>query len=127
MNMPETGPDAPSMFRQVLGVVAGAVAGTLANALMIAFFLPVSAISLIANPGRYVVALILATALPFLFHRLGAIGGWIAGFLVLTLLSTLLAKLIFSAEGTWSAAFAFNAVYALAAILAYRYTTHGRA
>ena len=131
MSLPDTEPlhpaAEPSVIRHAAGVAAGGIAGTVANALMIAIFLPVSAIALMASPGRYVVGIVLAAALPFLFRRLGGVLGWVAGVVLLSVLATLLAKLFFGGEGTWSAALAFNAVYALACVLIYRYVAYGRA
>lgn len=118
---------APSIVRQVAGVVAGGVAGTLVNALMVSIFLPVAAITMMTSPGRHVIALLLAAILPYLFARFGQLLGWIAGVVVLTLAATLFGKLIFGAAGTWPAEAAFSASYAITAVLVYRYVAYGRA
>ena len=107
-------------FLRIAGaVVAAGVAGTLLNAVAAALFVDSTRIGLALVPGRYAVAILVAVTLPLAFRLRDR---WIAigvSLLALTLAPSLIAKLVLGVGAAWTAVVGLNAVYAVAALLAY--------
>jgi hypothetical protein len=114
-------------LRTVAAVVLAGVAGTLANALAAVIFLRPTLWILALAPGRYVVAILLMTAVPLLYRLVPGAWGAALALLFLTLAPSLLAKLVFGALTAWPVVLALNFVYALAALVAYRLVLGSRA
>ena len=113
-------------IRQLLAVVVAGIAGTIANALAVAAFVNPKLISLALVPGRYAVAIAVALAIPLSLRLVrGRLAPW-AALAVLTVLPSLLAKLVFGAGAPWHLVLSLNAVYGLAALAAYRLLADNR-
>lgn len=107
-------------IRHIFALIAAAVAGTLANALAAAAFVNPDLIRLALVPGRYGIALAVALAIPLSLHLVrGRLAPW-AALALLTVIPSLLAKLVFGAGAPWHLVLSLNAVYGLAALAAYR-------
>ena len=72
-----------------------------------------------AVPGRYAVAIAVAGALPFIFAMAQQPISSMLGLVVLTIVPSLLSKLVFAAPRPWSIVLLINAVYALTALAVY--------
>ena len=107
------------MLREAIAVVVAGIVGTIANGLAIALLVAPERIDLLLVPGRYAVAILVAASLPLLFRRLTGAAPWAASLVVLTLVPSLLAKLVFGAGAPWHLVLALNAVYALAAVTSF--------
>ncbi|MGF1551952.1 MAG: hypothetical protein ACFBWO_05530 [Paracoccaceae bacterium] len=101
--------------RVALAVVLAGMAGTIANSVVVAVALGIEVIPLTISPGRNLVAIAVACALPILFHRVGGIAAWVAGLAFLTVVPSVLAKLVFGVGAAWPFVLAVNGVYAIAA------------
>ncbi len=111
------------MLREIIAVVAAGIAGTVANGVAVALVVAPARIDLLLVPGRYGVAILVAAALPFLFRRLNGAAAWISALVTLTVVPSLLAKLVFGAGAPWGLVLGLNAVYAVVAIAIYRLAT----
>lgn len=116
----------PSLAREILAALVAALAGTWVSAILAALVLPVSALSLMTRVDLYIVAVVATLTLIWLFRKLGPIGGWAAGLVVLTLLPSLLTKLIFGAASGWLLVLVLNAIFAVTALVVYRFVAFGR-
>lgn len=105
--------------RDVFAVILAGVAGTLTNTLALAIVLGADRWSLALVAGRYVVAVVLCLALPILARAVRQPWFWIAGLTWLTILASVLAKLVFGVDAAWPTVLGFNFSYALAAMLVY--------
>ena len=111
------------MLREAVAVVTAGIAGTVANGIAVALVVAPARIDLLLVPGRYGVAILVAAALPFLFRWLNGAAAWIAAVATLTVVPSLLAKLVFGAGAPWALVLGLNAVYAVAAIATHRLAT----
>ena len=112
----------PRIYRYVLAVIAAGVVGLIVNSIAVAAtFEGGSFIDLVAAPGRIVVALAAAAMLPPIHRRFPFIIEDVIAIAALTVVPTVLAKWVFDLGLEWSEALAFNAVYAAAALLTYRF------
>jgi hypothetical protein len=106
-------------FARIVAVVLAGVAGTVANALAAAIVVSPASIRLALVPGRYAVAVVVAGTLPFIFSLARQPISPMLGLVVLIVVPSLLAKLVFSAPAPWSIVLLLNAVYALVALAVY--------
>ena len=102
-----------SIFVIIVAVVLAGVAGTVVNAIAAAIVISPAAIRLGLVPGRYVVAVLVAGTLPFIFSMAPQPISSVLGLIVLTVVPSILAKLVFSAPAPWSIVLMLNCVYAL--------------
>ena len=110
----------PTPFPRIAGaVIAAGVAGTLLNAVAAAFFVDGTRIGLALLPGRYAVAILVALTLPLAFRLRDSRMAVGISLLVLTLVPSLIAKLVLGAGAAWTTVIGLNAVYAVAALLVY--------
>ncbi len=105
--------------RVLIAVVAAGVVGTLVNTAALALVVSPDRLALALVPGRYVVAIALCLALPFLARKVGGLGFFAIGILWLTVAASVLAKLVFGVGAPWMMVLGFNFVYAVAAIAIY--------
>ena len=110
-----------SIFVAIIAVVLAGVAGTIVNAIAAAIVISPAAIKLALVPGRYAVAIVVAGTLPFIFSMAQQPIISVLGLVVLTVVPSILAKLVFSAPAPWSIVLLLNAVYALAALAVYAF------
>jgi hypothetical protein len=101
-------------------VLAGVV-GTIANALAAAIVVSPASIRLALVPGRYTVAIVVAASLPFILSLVRRPISPMLGLVVLTVIPSMLAKLVFSARAPWSIVLLLNAVYALVTLAVYAF------
>jgi hypothetical protein len=78
-----------------------------------------ASIRLALVPGRYAVAVPVAGTLPFIFLFTRQPISPVLGLVMLTLVPSLLAKLVFSARAPWSIVLLLSAVYALVSLAVY--------
>ena len=102
----------------VIPVLVAGVAGTIVNAIAAAIVVAPASIRLALVPGRYAVAALL----PLIFSSLQQPISTVLGLVVLTIVPSLLAKLVFSVRSPWSIVLLLNAVYALVALVVYAIT-----
>lgn len=112
--------------RTLIAAILGGIAGTIANSVAITAATGTPLAPLIFSFGREAVAILVALLLIPIFARTVGAPAWITGFLVLTLIPSVLAKLVFAAAAPWSLAFLFNGIYAIVAIIVYVLITRRR-
>ena len=108
-----------STVRIVLAVLAGGVAGTIANSIVVSLLLGVGFVGLATSPGRLIVAILVAALVPIIAMRLKGGAEAAASIVALTVIPSLLAKLVFGAGAAWPFVLFVNAVYAVAAWAVY--------
>jgi len=106
-------------LRHIAAIVAAGIAGTLANAAAAALLIDGTLIRLALVPGRYAIAILVASVLPFILARTGVRPAAAIGFVILAVAPSLLAKLVFGAGAPWPTVLGLNAVYAIAAVAVY--------
>lgn len=115
---PATGP-LPAV-RLVVAVIVAGILGTIANAAVVAALTPKGFIALAISPGRTAVAIAVAALVPAVYAMTeGALAAIIA-LVALTVVPSLLAKLVLHIGAPWLFVLGVNAVYALAAWAVYR-------
>ena len=113
----------------ILAAIAG-ILGCIANSLAINAMAGAEIGPLILSAGRMFWSIVFAMALIPIFANMSGATAWVTAFVVLELLSSLSAKLIWGAQAPWSFVFTVNGAYAIVAILVYalgRERTHGTA
>ena len=112
--------------RTVIAAVLAGIAGTIANSIAITAVMGAPVMPLIFSFGREIVAILVAMLLIPIFARMVGASAWITAFLALTIIPSILAKLVFAAAAPWSAVLMLNAVYAIVAIIVYVIVTRRR-
>jgi hypothetical protein len=108
-------------LRTILAVLVAGVAGELANALAIALAFPdQSFFDLAASPGRVAVAVAVAALLPVIGTKFAHGPRVLLSIFALTVIPSVLAKLVFGAGADWGVVLGLNAIYAGVALLAFR-------
>ncbi len=102
----------------VIAVIAGIV-GTIANSIAIGVVLGAPVMPLIFSFGREVVAILVALLLVPIFARMSGGAAWATALVALTIIPSLLAKLVFAAGAGWGMVLFLNLIYALAATAVY--------
>lgn len=108
-----------SIARLVTAVLVAGVIGTLANSAVVAALTPNSLLSLALSPGRLSVAVVVAGVLPAAFALMSLLPAVAVSAVLLTVVPSILAKTVFGVGAPWNFVLMVNAVYAIAAILAY--------
>ena len=106
--------------RLVGAVIVAGVLGTIANSAVVAALTSKEFIPLALNPGRNAVAIAVAVLLPVVYAMTSGALAAITALVALTVIPSLLAKLVFHIDAPWLFVLAVNAVYALAAWAVYR-------
>lgn len=106
-------------FRVILAVIAAGVVGTLANSVIVAALTPNAFVPLATSPGRNAVAIAVAVLLPLIYAWKSGIPAAIIALVLLTVIPSVLAKLVFATDATWLFVLGVNAVYAVAAWAVY--------
>lgn len=108
------------MIRIVLAVVAGGVAGTIANSIIVTLLVDAADfVPLATSPGRLAVAILVAALLPIIAARLTGGAEAAASIIALTVIPSILAKLVFGLGASWLFVLVVNAVYAVVAWAVY--------
>jgi hypothetical protein len=106
-------------LRLIVAVIAAGVVGTVANSVVVAALTPNEFISLATSPGRNAVAIAVAGLLPVIYAVTSGAVAAIIGVAALTVIPSLLAKLVFGIDAPWLFVLGVNAVYAIAAWAVY--------
>lgn len=107
-------------IRIVLAVVAAGVAGTVANSIIVSLLVDAANfLPLATSPGRLTVAILVAALLPVIGARLSGPSEAAASIIALTVIPSVLAKLVFGVGAGWLFVLFVNAVYAVAAWAVY--------
>ena len=101
--------------RIVVAVVLAGIVGTIANSIVVSALTANAFLPLAISPGRNAVAIIVAALLPVIYVNLAGATAAVVAIVALTVIPSLLAKLVFGVGAPWLWVFAFNAVYAIAA------------
>lgn len=107
------------MLKIVAAIVLAGIGGTLANSLAVSLGVGADFLSLALSPGRNGVAIAVAASLAFILPQVPGLWGWLFGFVVLTVVPSLLARYVFGVGAPWEALLLYNGVYAAAACLIY--------
>ena len=115
------------LMRKAIAVIAAGITGTLVNSAAAAAVLGADKFAPFAfSPGRHGVAIAVAALIPAALAMLdGAAALGLAGVL-LTVVPSLLAKLVFGSGAPWGLVLALNLVYAVTAIVVYRLVAGAR-
>jgi hypothetical protein len=107
------------VVRLIFAVVVAGVVGTVANSVVVAALTPNEFIPLAVSPGRNAVAIAVAALLPVIYARTSSVAAAIIGVTALTVIPSVLAKLVFGIGAPWHFVLGVNAVYAVAAWAVY--------
>jgi hypothetical protein len=105
--------------RLVLAVIVAGVVGTIANSVIVAALTPNAFLPLAISPGRNAVAIAVAVLLPVIYAGLSGVPAAILAIAALTVIPSILAKLVFAIDAPWLFVLGVNAVYAVAAWAVY--------
>ena len=108
-----------SILRITIAVVVAGVIGTLANSAVVAALTPNAFMSLALSPGRLAVAVVVAALLPAAFTLMSKWPAVVTSVVLLAVVPSILAKTVFGVGAPWDFVLMVNAVYAVAAVLAY--------
>ena len=107
------------LTRMLFATLAAGIAGTLANAIAAAAIVDPELLHLALEPGRYAVAVLVALAIPLCLAVLDdRLAPW-AALVLLALIPSLLAKLVFAAAAPWHLVLLLNGLYAAVALPTY--------
>lgn len=109
--------------KHILAVVIAGIVGTLLNAFAASIVISPDKIGFALVPGRYAVAIAVAALLPFVYAACKGKISWPLAMALLTVIPSLIAKLVFGAGAPWTLVLSLNAVYALGATIAYALVT----
>jgi hypothetical protein len=107
------------IVRLIVAVVVAGIVGTIANSIIVAALTPNEFVPLALSPGRNAVAIAVAVLLPLIYAALSGIAAAVVALAALTVIPSLLAKLVFGVGAPWLFVLGVNAVYALAAWATY--------
>lgn len=107
------------MVRLILAVIVAGVVGTVANSVVVAALTPNEFIPLATSPGRNGVAIAVAALLPVIYAVTSGATAAIIAVVALTVIPSVLAKLVFGIGAPWPLVMGVNAIYAVAAWAAY--------
>jgi hypothetical protein len=103
------------VVRLILAVIISGVAGTVANSMIVAALTPNGFVPLATSPGRNAVAIAVAALLPVIYAWTSGAAAAIIAVATLTVIPSVLAKLVFGIGAPWPVVLGVNAVYAVAA------------
>jgi hypothetical protein len=104
-----------SVARVILAVVVAGIVGTIANSIIVAALTPNAFVPLALSPGRNAVAIAVAVLLPVVHAAMSGTAAAVLALAALTVIPSILAKLVFGVGAPWLFVLGVNAVYALAA------------
>ena len=107
------------MVRLILAVIVAGIVGTVANSVFVAALTPNEFIPLATSPGRNAVAILVAALLPVIYAWASGTVAAIFAVAALTIIPSVLAKLVFGVGASWPFVIGVNAVYAVAAWAVY--------
>jgi hypothetical protein len=107
------------VVRLILAVIVAGIVGTIANSVVVAALTPNEFIPLAISPGRNAVAIAVAVLLPVIYTWLSGATAAILAIVALTVIPSVLAKLVFGVGAPWPFVLGVNAVYAVAAWAVY--------
>jgi hypothetical protein len=107
-----------ALRRIAAGILAG-VAGTFANSVVAAALTPNPFVPLAVSPGRNAVAIAVAVLLPVIYAVTSGGAAAVIALVALTVIPSILAKLVFGIGAPWHFVLGVNAVYAIAAWAVY--------
>ena len=102
-------------LRRIVAVILAGVAGTIANSVVVAALTPNPFVPLAVSPGRNAVAIAVAVLLPVIHAVTSGVAAAVLALVALTVIPSILAKLVFGVAAPWSFVLGVNAVYAIAA------------
>jgi hypothetical protein len=106
-------------LRRIVAVIVAGVAGTIANSVVVAALTPNPFVPLAVSPGRNAVAIAVAVLLPVIYAVTSGVAAAVIALVALTVIPSILAKLVFAVDAPWSFVLGVNAVYAIAAWAVY--------
>ena len=106
-------------LRRIVAVIVAGVAGTIANSVAVAALTPNPFVPLAVSPGRNAVAIAVAVLLPVIYAVTSGVAAAVIALVALTVIPSILAKLVFGADAPWLFVLGVNAVYAIAAWVVY--------
>jgi hypothetical protein len=107
------------VVRLAIAVVVAGIVGTITNSVIVAALTPNPFVPLAISPGRNAVAIAVAVLLPVIYAAMSGVAAAVAALVALTVIPSLLAKLVFGVDAPWLFVLGVNAVYALAAWATY--------
>lgn len=107
------------VVRLILAVIVAGVVGAVANSVIVAALTPNEFIALAVSPGRNAVAIAVAALLPVIYAWTSGATAAIIAVAALTVIPSILAKLVFGVGAPWLFVLGVNAVYAVAAWVVY--------
>jgi hypothetical protein len=105
--------------RLILAVIVAGVVGTVVNSAVAALLTGHAFLPLAVSPGRNAVAIAVAVLLPLIYAGTSGIPAAILAVVALTVIPSILAKLVFGIAAPWPFVLGVNAVYAVAAWAVY--------
>ena len=109
-----------SIAIQTVAVIIGGAIGTVTNAIAASLIISPDKLGLALVPGRYAVAIAVTASIPFIFRVTSRLWAVVLSLAVLTVVPSLLAKLVFGSTATWVLVLGLNAVFAIAAFAGYQ-------
>jgi hypothetical protein len=106
-------------LRHIVAVIVAGVAGTIANSVVVAALTPNPFVPLALSPGRNAVAIAVAVLLPVIYAMTSGVAAAVTALVALTVIPSILAKLVFGVGAPWHFVLGVNAVYAIAAWAVY--------
>jgi hypothetical protein len=106
-------------LRRIVAVIVAGIAGTIANSVVVAALTPNPFVPLAVSPGRNAVAIAVAVLLPVIYAVTSGVAAAVIALVALTVIPSILAKLVFAVDAPWSFVLGVNAVYAIAAWAVY--------
>jgi hypothetical protein len=106
-------------LRRIVAVIVAGVAGTIANSVVVAALTPNPFVPLAVSLGRNAVAIAVAVLLPVIYTVTSGVAAAVIALVALTVIPSILAKLVFGIGAPWLFVLGVNAVYAIAAWAVY--------
>jgi hypothetical protein len=103
----------------ILAVIVAGVVGTVANSVVEALLTGNAFLPLAVSPGWNAVAIAVAVLLPLIYAGMSGVPAAILAVVALTVIPSILAKLVFGVEAPWHFVLGVNTVYAVAAWVVY--------
>lgn len=107
------------VVRIIVAVFVAGIVGTIANSIVVAALTPNEFVPLALSPGRNAVAIAVAVLLPVIYAGMSGIAAAVVALVALTVIPSILAKLVFGVGAPWLFVLGVNAVYAVAAWAVY--------
>ena len=111
------------IIKMAIAVIIAGISGTIANAIAASFAIAPDKINFLYVPNRYLIAIAIAALLPIFYLFSGGLAYWTLSLIALTVIPSLIAKLVLGAAAPWGLVLALNAIYAITAIAIYRAIT----